>query len=128
MSTFTIQVNCAEPPVTRYVDLYSSWGQSSNYNYDLYYQIDSNSAVYWGTVTSTSCGNLDTAAVPNGSTLYVYAVNASNANRVYIRGAASSTCPGNLAVTCTYSTVVTADGSVAITVYVDGSGDPSYCT
>lgn len=127
MSTFTIQVNCAVL-VNRTVDLYSSWGDASNYNYDLYYQIDGGSAVYWGTVGSTICGNLDTATVPNGSTLYLYAVNASNLNQVYIRGAASSTCPGNAAFYCTYSQVITADGSMAITVYVDGSGEPQYCT
>jgi hypothetical protein len=128
MSTFTIQINCAAAPVTRYVDLYSSWGQTSNYNYDLYYKIDNGSDVYWGTINTTICGNLDTVGVPNGSTLYVYAVNASNANQVKIRGSASGTCPANLDVTCVYSTVITANGSVAITVYVDNNGDPAYCT
>jgi len=128
MSTFTIQVNCAEAPVTRYVDLYSSWGQSSNYDYDMYYKIDSGSDVYWGTINTTTCGNLDTAAVPNGSTLYVWAVNASNDNQVYIRGSASGSCPANAAFYCSYSQVITANGSIAITVYVDGNGDPQYCT
>jgi hypothetical protein len=128
MSTFTIQINCAEPPPDRSIDLYSRWGDTSNYDYDMYYQIDSNSAVYWGTVNSTSCGNLDTVLVPDGSTLYVYALNASTAEQVYIRGAASSTCPANAAFYCVYDTVITADGSVAITVYVDGNGDPQYCT
>ena len=121
----TLSFGCA---ISRTVDLYSSWGAASNYNYNLYYQIGSGGAVYWGTVTSTSCGNLDTISVPDNSTLYVYALNASNANQVYIRGAASSSCPANAAFYCVYSTVITADSSVAITVYVDGSGDPQYCT
>lgn len=128
MSTFTVQVNCAEPPASRYIELYSSWGQSSNYNYNMYYKIDSGSDVYWGTINSTTCGNLDTAVVPNGSTIYVWAVNASTSEQVYIRGSASSTCPANAAFYCTYSQVITAGGSIAITVYVDGNGNPQYCT
>jgi hypothetical protein len=119
---------CASP-VEHIIDLYSSWGELSNYNYDMYYQINSGGSVYWGTVTSMACGNLNTILVPSGSTLYVYAVNSSNANQVYIRGAGSSTCPANVPITCVYSRVIIADGSVAITVYVDPStGNPDYCT
>lgn len=129
MSTFTVQVNCPVQ-VNRTVDLFSRWGQSSNYNYDVYYQINNPNATgtYWGTVSNTTCGNLDTILVPTGSTLYLYAVEASFGDRVYIKGADTGTCPNNLPVTCTYSTTITADSSVAITVYVDSNGDPQYCT
>lgn len=129
MSTFTVQVNCAEAPVTRYVDLYSRWGDTSNYNYDIYYQIDAGSAVYWGTIDTTTCSWFSSLiAVPNGSTLYVYAVTTSTLEQVYITADLSSTCPANTASYCVYSTVITADGNVAITVYVNGSGNPQYCT
>lgn len=128
MSTFTVNVGCAVAPNVS-VDLYSAWGQStSNYDYDVYYYIDSGSPVYWGTVTGSICGNLDTASVPVGSTLNVYAVENTNNNQVKIRGANSGTCPGNLAVTCVYSVVINATGSVAITIYVDGNGNPEFCT
>lgn len=132
MSTFTVQINCAEPPVTRYIDVYSSWGQSSNLDYDLYYIIDSydfSNAVFMGTITSTTCNYVDTVDIPNGSTLVLLAVGAGLGigDQVYIRGAGSSTCPGNLALACYYTTVVTADGSAAVTIYVNGSGDPQYC-
>lgn len=125
MSTFTIQVNCAVPP-NRTVDLYSSWGDISNYNYNMYYQIDNGSYIYWGIVLSMACGNLNTIYVPDGSTLSVIATNASNNIGVYINGAISGTCPANSASILTYSNVITANASVYITIYVDSFGDPAY--
>jgi hypothetical protein len=109
------------------VDLYARWGDISNYNYDLYYQIGAGSSVYWGTITSMFCANLNTVTVPSHDILYVYAVNASNANQVYIQGS-DTTCPSNSASTCVYSRSIESVGVAAITVYVDSFGEPQYCT
>lgn len=109
------------------VSIYSKAGASPNLLYDLYYSPDnSNWTLVSAGLSSTSCDLRGTVSISSGI-IYLKAIDDNSAN-VYIRGANSSTCPANLDVTCTYSTAITADEDVAITVYVDGSGDYALCT
>jgi hypothetical protein len=119
------------PATTYIVDIYAKWGTaSSNYNYDVYAYYDTTAAQYMGLADSDFCVNLNSIIVPSGATLYIYAVRASSPfDQVYIRGANSSTCPANLDVVCVYNAgVITSVVSRAITIYIDGSGDPRSCT
>ena len=109
------------------VTIYSRAGDFPNNEYNLFYsQDDINWTYLAGPLSSTSCSQLSTVSISSGI-IYIKAVDDSTSDQIYIRGANSSTCPANLNVTCTYSTAITADEDVAITVYVDGAGDYISC-
>lgn len=117
------------PATTYNVDIYAKWGlNTSNYDYDVYAYYDSTAAQYMGLADSDFCQNLNTIVVPSGATLYIYALRAASPfDQVYIRG--GTTCPSNLDVVCVYNAgVITSAVSRAITIYIDGSGDPRSCT
>lgn len=105
------------------VQLYSSAGDVSSDEYNLFYKDGSGGT--WiqiaGPLSSTSCQTLSSVNISSG-TIYIKAERDSNASQIYIRGANSSTCPANLAVTCEYSATITGNEDVAITVAVE-SGD-----
>ena len=109
------------------VTIYSRAGDVPNNDYNLFYSQDGTNWTYLaGPLNSTSCTQLSTVSISSG-TIYIKAEDDSTNNQVSIRGANSSTCPANLNITCTYSTAITANEDVAITVYVDGSGDYEVC-
>lgn len=109
------------------VTIYSRAGANPNNDYNLYY---SQNGINWtylaGPLNSTSCTQLSTVSISSG-TIYLYAEDDSNTTQISIRGSNSSTCPANLNVTCIYSTAITGNEDVAITVYVDVNGDYEVC-
>jgi hypothetical protein len=110
------------------VTVYSRAGDFPNNEYNLFYSDDGINFTYLaGPLSSTSCTQLSTVTI-NSGTIYIKAVDDFTSNQVYIRGANSSTCPANLDVICTYSVAISGTEDVAITVYVDGSGDYRSCT
>jgi hypothetical protein len=122
--SFKIWVNAASYDVT----VYSRAGDFPNNEYNLFYSDDGINFTYLaGPLSSTSCTQLSTVTI-NSGTIYIKAVDDFTSNQVYIRGANSSTCPANLDVICTYSVAISGTEDVAITVYVDGSGDYRSCT
>lgn len=109
------------------VTIYSRAGANPNNPYDLYYSEDNvNWTLVTGPTSSTTCTQHSTVSICSG-TIYLYAKDDSTNNQIYIRGANTSTCPANLDVTCVYSRSVSATSDVAITVYVDGSGNYRSC-
>lgn len=118
--TFDITV---QAPITGYdVQLYSRAGDVASDEYNLFYSQDGTNWTYIaGPLSSTSCQTLSSVNISSG-TIYVKAERDSNNSQIFIRGANSSTCPANLAVTCEYSVAVTGNEDVAITVAVD-NGD-----
>ena len=118
--TFNVQVSA---PSTGYsVQLYSRAGDTiSGDEYNLYYKDGAGGTYTYiaGPLSSTSCTTLSAVNISSG-TIYIKAERDSNASQIYIRGANSSTCPANLAVTCEYSVAITGNEDVAITVAVDG--------
>lgn len=113
---------------------YARWGQpSSNYDYYFYYFIDSGPENYIGLVTGSSCVQYSNILVPQGSTIYFsLRSSASVADNVYYNAANSATCPSNTSVYCSfcqtsYSITPSGNTSVACTVYIDGSSNPSFC-
>jgi hypothetical protein len=109
------------------VSIYSRAAEIPNLSYDLYYSPDD---INWTLVSSgqssTSCDLRGVVSISSGI-IYIKVIDYYT-NQVYIRGANSSTCPANLPVDCTYSTAITADENVAITVYVnDENGDYEVC-
>lgn len=110
------------------VGIYSRAGANPNQPYNLYYSPNnSNWTLVTGPSFSTTCTFHSTVSISSGI-IYLYAEDDSTNTQVYIRGANSSTCPANLDVTCVYSAAITGNEDVAITVYVDGSGDYRVCT
>lgn len=130
LSSNQLPVKSDYTPATTYtVDIYAAWGTaSSNYDYDVYAYYDSTAAQYMGLADSNFCQNLNSIVVPSGATLYIYAIRAASPfDQVYVRG--GTTCPTNLAVTCIFNAgTITANTSKAITIYIDGSGNPQSCT
>ncbi len=118
--TFDVTLNA---PISAYdVQLYSRAGDISSDEYNLFYSEDGSNWNYIaGPLSSTSCQTLSSVSISSG-TIYIKAERDSNNAQIYIRGANSSTCPANLAVTCQYSAAITGNEDVAITVAVD-AGD-----
>jgi hypothetical protein len=110
------------------VTIYSKAGASPNSSYDLYYSPDN---VNWSYAvdgaSSTSCGSHLTVSISTGVIYLKATVSSAFETTIYIRGANISTCPANQAVVCTYQVSVTGNEDVAITVYVDGSGNFQTC-
>ena len=110
------------------VQLYSRAGDTitSGDEYNLYYKDGAGGTYTYiaGPLSSTSCTTLSAVNISSG-TIYIKAERDSNASQIYIRGANSSTCPANLAVTCEYSVAITGNEDVAITIAVQDSFDPS---
>ena len=124
---FKIWVGNANPEYN--VDIYSRAGAAPNGNYDLYYSEDN---ATWQTndsllnLSSTSCNYLGSFPISSGI-IYIKIERSSDGTIIFHRGANSATCPANTAITCNYQAAITGDEAVAITVYVDGSGNYSAC-
>ena len=116
--TFNITV---DEPAGFDVQLYSRAGDvPSSDEYNLFYSEDgTNWTNIAGPLSSTTCQTLSSVSISSG-TIYIKAERDSNNSQIFIRGANSSTCPANLAVTCEYSAAITGNEDVAITVAVDG--------
>lgn len=115
-----IKVTIKEGTPTYSVQLYSRAGDVvTSDEYNLYYSEDGISYTQIaGPLSSTSCTALSSVNISSG-TIYISALRDSNSSPIFIRGANSSTCPANLAVTCIYSVAITGNEDVAITVAVD---------
>jgi len=110
-----------QAPVAGYdVQLYARAGDVvTSDEFNLYYSEDGINYNYIaGPLSSTSCTMLSSVNISSG-TIYISALRDSNSSPIFIRGANSSTCPANLAVTCIYSVAITGNEDVAITVAVD---------
>lgn len=109
------------PAVSYDVDIYSSAGDLlSGPQYNVYYSEDGFTWNYLaGPLSSTICAKLPTVSISSGI-IYVRAERDGTSTPVYIVGTNSSSCPGNLADTCEYSTTVSSNMSIAITVAVSG--------
>lgn len=110
------------------VTIYSKAGATPNSSYDLYYSPNN---VNWTLVvdgaSSTSCGSHTTVSISTGVIYLKATLSSGFETSLYIRGANTSTCPANQAIVCTYQASVTGTEDVAITVYVDGSGNFQTC-
>jgi|688.fasta_scaffold1294971_1 hypothetical protein len=110
------------------VTIYSRAGATPNSSYDLYYSPDNtNWTLVVDGASNTICGDHLTATISTGVIYLKATVSSAFETTIYIRGANISTCPANQAVVCTYQVSVTGNEDVAITVYVDGSGNFQTC-
>ena len=110
------------------VTIYSKAGASPNSSYDLYYSPDN---VNWSYAvdgaSSTSCGSHLTVSISTGIIYLKATLSGGFETSLYIRGNNTSTCPANQAIACSYQAAITGTEDVAITVYVDGSGNFQTC-
>lgn len=124
---YKIWIGAANPEYN--VSIYSRAGAAPNTNYDLYYSEDN---ATWQTndsllnLNSTSCSYLGAFPISSGI-IYIKVERSSDGSIVYTRGSNSSTCPANVPLVCTYQATITGNEDVAITVYVDGSGNYQLC-
>lgn len=110
------------------VNIYSKAGASPNNSYDLYYSPDNtNWTLVVDGASSTSCGSHPSATISTGVIYLKATLSGAFETSIYVRGANISTCPANQAIICTYQVSVTGNEDVAITVYVDGSGNFQTC-
>lgn len=103
------------------VTIYSRAGDFlSGPEYNVYYSQDGSNWTYLaGPLSSILCTELSTVSISSGI-IYLKAERDIGGTPIYIVGANSSSCPGNLADTCQYSALVGSNMSIAITAAVSG--------